>query len=297
METRRVVKIGGSYYVALPKDWVLESVGERGVVILEAEEDGSLKLSPLRLSGKGGGVKSIRIACDENLYRNIVSAYLRGFEVIEVSFSGDCREEVLRVIERARQILLGLEIVGEEQDSMVLQCFTRPDYDLYSIVQRINTITLAMLRVVFQAVETGDRALAEKVLAMDDIVDRLYFLAVRVIRSRVSDPLYPSSEKSRLVDIRLVVRNLENIGDLYERLFRGEFRAEKVPHEIYWLLESFQRTVVEVVLGEDARRKEALELYNRLEEVMEKERPNLSPRLVEVFEGVATLLRDILDLT
>ncbi len=291
------MRIGGSYYVALPKDWVLENVGERGVVILEAGEDGSLKLRPLKPGGREGEVKSIRVTCDENLYRNIVSAYLKGYEVIEVSFSGDCREEVLRVIERARQILLGLEIVYEGQDSVVLQCFTRPDYDLYSIVQRINAITLAMLRVVFQALETGDRTLAEKVLAMDDIVDRLYFLAVRIIRSRVSDPLYPSSEKSRLVDIRLVVRNLENIGDLYEKLFRGEFRAERVPHEIYRLLDGFQRAVVGVVLGEGARRGEALELYNRLEEAIGRERPNLSPRLVEVFEGVAALLRDILDLT
>ncbi|WP_460024238.1 PhoU domain-containing protein [Infirmifilum sp. SLHALR2] len=296
METRRVVKIGGSYYVALPRSWVSENIGDRGVVVLEAEEDGSLRITPLKLKDRREGVKSIRITCGGDLYRKLVSAYLRGFEVVEVAVSDECRDEVLRVVERVRQILLGLEVVGEEPGTITLQCFTRPDYDLNSIVQRMSSITLAMLRLTLQALETGDPSLAEKFLAMDDIVDRLYFLAVRIIRSRVSDPLYPSSEKPRLVDIRLVVRNLENIGDLYEKLLRGGIRPEKVPGDLLSLLESLQRSAVALVLGESGSREEALELYGRLEKALEGSRTSISPRVLETLDGVSSLLRDILDL-
>jgi len=290
------VKIGGSYYVALPKSWVSENIGDRGVVVLEAEEDGSLRITPLKLRERMEGVKSIRIICGGDLHRKLVSAYLRGFEVVEVAVSDECRDEVLRVVERARQILLGLEVVGEEPGMITLQCFTRPDYDLNSIVQRMSSITLAMLRLTFQALETGDPSLAEKVFTMDDIVDRLYFLAVRIIRSRVSDPLYPSSEKPRLVDIRLVVRNLENIGDLYERLLRGGIEPEKVPGDLLSLLESLQRSAVALVLGESGSREEALELYSRLEKALEGSRTSISPRVLETLDGVSSLLRDILDL-
>jgi len=290
------VKIGGSYYVALPRSWVLENIGDRGVVVLEAEEDGSLRITPLKIRDRREGVKSIRITCGGDLYRKLVSAYLRGFEVVEVAVSDKCRDEVLRVVERARQILLGLEVVGEEPGTITLQCFTRPDYDLNSIVQRMSSITLAMLRLTFQTLETGDPSLAEKVLAMDDIVDRLYFLAVRIIRSRVSDPLYPSSEKPRLVDVRLVVRNLENIGDLYERLLRGGIEPEKVPGDLLSLLESLQRSAVALVLGESGSREEALELYSKLEKALEGSRTSISPRVLETLDGVSSLLRDILDL-
>jgi len=290
------VKIGGSYYVALPRSWVSENIGDRGVVVLEAEEDGSLRIMPLKLRDRREGAKSIRITCGGDLYRKLVSAYLRGFEVVEVAVSDECRDEVLRVVERARQILLGLEVVGEEPGTITLQCFTRPDYDLNSIVQRMSSITLSMLRLTFQALETGDHSLAEKVLAMDDIVDRLYFLAVRIIRSRVSDPLYPSSEKPRLVDIRLVVRNLENIGDLYERLLQGGIEPEKVPGDLLSLLESLQRSAVALVLGESGSREGALELYSRLEKALEGSRTSTSPRVLETLDGVSSLLRDILDL-
>jgi len=290
------VKIGGSYYVALPRSWVSENIGDRGVVVLEAEEDGLLRITPLKIRDRREGAKSIRITCGGDLYRKLVSAYLRGFEVVEVAVSDECRDEVLRVVERVRQILLGLEVVGEEPGTITLQCFTRPDYDLNSIVQRMSSITLAMLRLTFQALETGDPSLAEKVLAMDDIVDRLYFLAVRVIRSRVSDPLYPSSEKPRLVDIRLVVRNLENIGDLYEKLLRGGIQPEKVPGDLLSLLESLQRSAVALVLGESGSREEALELHSRLEKALEGSRTSISPRVLETLDGVSSLLRDILDL-
>lgn len=290
------MKIGGSYYVALPRSWVSENIGDRGVVVLEAEEDGSLRITPLKIRDRREGAKSIRITCGGDLYRKLVSAYLRGFEVVEVAVSDECRDEVLRVVERARQILLGLEVVGEEPGTITLQCFTRPDYDLNSIVQRMSSITLSMLRLTFQALETGDPSLAEKVLAMDDIVDRLYFLAVRIIRSRVSDPMYPSSEKPRLVDIRLVVRNLENIGDLYEKLLRSGIQPEKVPGDLLSLLESLQRSAVALVLGESGSREGALELYSRLEKALEGNRTSISPRVLETLDGVSSLLRDILDL-
>lgn len=296
METRRVVRIGSSFYIALPKRWVLDRVGEGGVLALEVEEDGSLRIMPPSAK-RAEDRKVIRLSCGKDLFRNIVSAYLRGFEVIEVSVTGGCRDEVMRVMERARQLLLGLELVGEEEDVIVLQCFTRPDYDLYSIVQRMSSITLEMLNLSLRAVATGDFSLAEKVLALDDIVDRLYFLAVRIIRSRISDPSYPSSEKVRLVDIRVVVRNFENIGDLFEKLFREGLERGKVDWELYELLSRFQKSVVSLALGLNDSREQALELYTKLEEKISMAEEKLPRRIHEVLEEVSSLLKDILDLS
>ncbi|MEZ0346836.1 MAG: phosphate uptake regulator PhoU [Infirmifilum sp.] len=297
MEARRIVKIGGSFYVALPKTWVLDRVGENGVVAVTVGEDGSLHIIPFR-EEKNEEKKVIRLRCGDDLYRSIISAYLRGYEVIEVSTSPECRDEVMRVAERVKQLLLGLELVGEETGLVTLQCFIRPDYDLYSIVQRMSSITLAMMKLVFQAFERTDVSTTDKILAMEDIIDRLYFLAVRIIRSRVSDPSVPSSEKLRLVDIRVIVRNLENIGDLLELLIRNSPCQCRIDPGMYEALSRFQRSVISIALGgEDSSRSEILALYRNLIERLENNGKGLPTEVYKNLENIIVLLKDILDLS
>ncbi|MGC8836683.1 MAG: PhoU domain-containing protein [Infirmifilum sp.] len=296
METRRIVRIGSSFYVALPKTWVQERVGGNGIVALTVEEDGSLKITPFSIR-KQDEKKQVSLLCSKDLFRNIVSAYLRGFEVIEITMNPECRDDVLRTVERARQLLLGLELVGEEPGLVVLQSFTRPDYDLDSLVQRMSSTTLSMLNLSFRVVETGDLSLAEKILYMDDIVDRLYFLAVRIIRSRISDPSYPSSEKVKLVDTRVVVRNLENLGDLLEEFIRAGVVKGRVDWELYDRLASFQKRVVALALGESIVRENIYEEYLTLEDKLARARVILPPRFYETLEDMKSLLKDILDLS
>lgn len=286
------MRVGGSYYVALPKEWVAENVGDGGYVVVKLEEDGSLRLSPLR-GEKRESVKSTRLTCEGDLYRNIVSAYLRGFEVIEITFDESCREEVFRVVEKAGQLLVGLEVVGEDSGVVTLQCFTRPDYDLESVLERMNSVVLAMLRLATRALETGDVSASEKVVSMDDLVDRLYFLAVRIIRSRVADPAYPSSEKVRLVDLRLVARNLESLGDLYEKLALSGAKA-RLSGRLYESLVYLQRAAVALALGKGFSKGDVMQVYREIEELLRRE--PLPPQVAEILDSVVRLLRDTLDL-
>jgi len=217
MSIRNIVKIGGSYYVALPKKWVKEyNIDKTRMLNLEFREDGVLEITPLETKYHEQKVK--RIIVSPLLKRNIVAAYLRGFEVIEIDIKGHDVERVVSMIEDLQKILIGMEIVEETKRKVVLQCFTTSDYNLESLLYRMDSISRSMYTDAVKAFEDGNVNLAESVRRRDDNLDRIYFLTVRTIRSKMVNPLISGEERLVLLDYRLLARDLEEIGDLGEEI-------------------------------------------------------------------------------
>jgi len=292
LEVKRVVRIGGSFYVALPKAWVLENKLESGYVVVEPESGGALRIRALR-GGEAQGPRTARLVCSGNALRKILSAYLKGYEVLEVEAKPGCAEELHRAIAKAQSLLVGLEVIEETPDRVVLQCFTRSDYSVESLLYRMNSVSVSMLEKAAAALEAGDEALAREVRSLDDRVDRLYFLAVRVIRSRVADPLTPPEERVRLVDLRLVARNIEDISDTYESLALLA-PANKFTLALQGELAELQKAVLKEVLE---RRGHADEVRSSLEELRTRFAELRPPVAIEEkIRRVLDILGDTLDL-
>jgi len=292
VEVKRVVRIGGSYYVALPKAWVLENKLENSYVVVEPESGGVLRLRVLE-GKEAQGPRTARLVCSGNVLRKILSAYLKGYEVLEVEAEPSCMEELRRVVAKAQSLLVGLEVVEETPSSVVLQCFTRPDYSVESLLYRMNAVSTSMLEKAAAALETGDEALVQEVKSLDDRVDRLYFLVVRLIRSKVADPLTPPEERIRLVDLRLVARNLEDIADTYESLasLAPTVRLSLPAHSE---LADLQKAAIKEVVD---RRGRADEIRSSLEKLQVRLSELQPPAVVEEkIRRVVDLLNDILDL-
>ena len=88
IETRKVQQTGGStYIISLPKQWAEKMGIKTGVrVSLQAQPDGKLLIDPM-LEGRTIKTKRIDITgCGvKSLERDIVSAYLYGYDRIEFS--------------------------------------------------------------------------------------------------------------------------------------------------------------------------------------------------------------------
>lgn len=292
MEVKRVIRIGGSYYVALPKAWVLENSLEEGYVTVEAESGGVLRVRAL--GQKERKEPSIaRISCGGEVLRKILSAYLKGCEVIEISLEEGCRESALQAALKAQNLLVGLELVEESKNALILQCFIREDYSVESLLYRMNAVSISMLEKAFQALSRGDEEVADEVRALDDRVDRLYFLTVRLIRGRVANPLTPPEERVRLVDLRLTAKHLEDLGDTYESLasLASRTRCELSRVE---LLEDAQRLVLREVLEGRGRTEEARNALRKAREHFS--RTSLPAAVQEKILRALDLLEDLADL-
>jgi len=237
--------VGNSYYVSLPKEWVTAHGFRQGdLVPLELSEEGVIVIRPLRLSGR----RTPRVRVIEGVrdpFREIVRAYLAGYEVIEVRRLG---EPLKKSLDRLLRLLVGLEIVEEGVDRAVLQCFIREDYDVRQVLARMDSLSRSMYVDAAVGLEQQDSSLLESVVARDDKLDRLYFLAVRLLRSSSLSPVLDSHERMFLVDARLVAKILEEIGDEAERMSMariGEGRKIKGIVKLAKAIARCQEVVVE----------------------------------------------------
>ncbi|MEM4886301.1 MAG: hypothetical protein QW185_06460, partial [Thermofilum sp.] len=133
----------------------------------------------------------------------------------------------------------------------------------------------------------------DEVRALDDRVDRLYFLTVRLIRGRVANPLTPPEERVRLVDLRLTAKHLEDLGDTYESLasLASRTRCELSRVE---LLEDAQRLVLREVLEGRGRTEEARNALRKAREHFS--RASLPAAVQEKILRALDLLEDLADL-
>jgi phosphate:Na+ symporter len=82
---------------------------------------------------------------------------------------------------------------------------------------RIGDVVEQMLAGVLMVLKTNDRALAERLRAMDDVVDDLY-TAIKLYLTQVSREALDDKEGRRWADIVSFTINMEQIGDIIERI-------------------------------------------------------------------------------
>jgi len=84
-------------------------------------------------------------------------------------------------------------------------------------VMRIGDVIEDMLTGMLRVLHTNDRALAQRLRGLDDIVDELY-TAVKLYLTQVSREALDEKESQRWADIVSFTINLEQVGDIIERV-------------------------------------------------------------------------------
>ena len=241
---RRIVKVGNSLYVSLPKRWV-ESRGiyAGSLVAIEQLEEGLL-IKPAAIGdvGERKRVKRLKRATA----RSIIGAYLSGYDIIEVERPSSSLndEEVAKLL----NLLVGLEIVEDSVDRITFQCFVREYCDVKSVIHRMDVLSRSMYVDAARALESGDENTLRSVRSREERLDRLYFLAVRLIRSLVKSPSLSGDEKLFLIDARVAVKLLEEIGDEAERMTYAE--ACKGVYEAARKIAESQKAAIYSFLGD-----------------------------------------------
>ncbi|OYT62593.1 MAG: hypothetical protein B6U69_01390 [Thermofilum sp. ex4484_15] len=304
VKPRKVVRVGNSYYVSLPKELVNDWGLTVGSLIAVEYRGSDARLYPL-IRFKEKGKERVTLISDEYLEKRIISAYLNGYDEIELTIKGR-REYVSKAIEKALRLLIGLEVVEEDYKRVLLQCFTGGDYNVYSIIRRLDYLSRSMYLDAIKSLREG-RELASSVIERDDKVDRLYFFAVRLIRKSFREEFKSREELLRLLDCRLVAKSLEEIGDRGEAIAREVERGLKATKTAYEQLyyhaseiASFQKRLIKsFVNNEPLDIGEVEELTSKiLKELREliKSREASYLSIVEYLKAIVREVKDVYDL-
>jgi phosphate uptake regulator len=217
LDLRRLQRTSdGTFFVTLPKGWVLRNKLERGAILNFSErKDGKLLAEPYGEQERK--IATVTLTPSPMLRREIEEKYLLGYDVFEIVsqevIQSDTRETVRRIV----RSLVGLEIVEEDAKKMVIQCLIEPSLLFPDrILRRLHLITLSMHKDAISSFVRGDSRLAHTVVERDEDVDRLYFLLVRVVRAALTDPAIAEklgTSAIECLDHRILASFVENFAD------------------------------------------------------------------------------------
>jgi phosphate uptake regulator len=225
-ELRKIQVTGGStYIVSLPKEWVEQMGLQRGSVIrISKKDDMSLLLQPQGAEAVAGIKKAVINPRPEDtpgsIVRRIVSAYLMGYNIIQLRSSQKRLESEHRfaVKDFTRKKLVGTEILSDLPQELTLQVLlSYSELSVKDALRRMSVIAASMHRDSITALGTEDPQLAREIVAMDDEVDRFNLYIIRLLKVAVTDSyiLKESGLKSQreCLGYRLITKSVERMAD------------------------------------------------------------------------------------
>ncbi len=236
MELRKVQLTGGSSLtVTLPKTWAEKADLQAGDVVGCSEQpDGSMAITPHAKGEREVQTYHLRTegADTESLFRQVLSAYLNGFDAITVTSPDSLSPDARAAVQRAKNRIMGLEIIEEDPRSITVQDFLDPkEFHVDKALRRIQMLTQAMQQEANDLLLSPDTRQRASVRDRDDEVDRLFWLINKQFHALLRDVSYASKmdlSPSQVHNFRLVARLSERTADHANRV-AGE--AIKIPRE------------------------------------------------------------------
>jgi len=222
IEARKVQKTGGSsFIISLPKEWInRHEIKAKDTIGILSQPDGNLLIIPYMSSEKY--VKEKKFDMDEIkdsdfLFRQLIGAYIMGYNIIEVTSSRKFTSEIKHTVRAFRDITIGTEIEEETENYVKIKDLIDPtEMPFEKTIKRMYILANGMHEDALKALETGDKKLAEKVIESDDEIDRLNWLIERQAHIVLRDIILCQKLNITLEDasnFKLISRFLERIGD------------------------------------------------------------------------------------
>ena len=225
-EMRKIQLTGGStYIVSLPKGWVQQMGLERGsLVSITRGNDLSLQIQPVGVERGERPRRAVVTVSEgespESVVRSVVSAYLLGYNIIQVR-AGQGRmgsEHRFAVKDFTRRRLVGTEILSDLPQELTLQVLlSYSDLSVKDALRRMGIIASSMHSEAVASIGSDDARFAREIISMDDEVDRFSFYIIRLLKVAVTDSVVLRESGLRspreCLGFRLITKSVERMAD------------------------------------------------------------------------------------
>ncbi|MHA1946471.1 MAG: PhoU domain-containing protein [Candidatus Hodarchaeales archaeon] len=259
MEIRKiqVTGAGDTRIISLPKDWAARHQLDKGAnVVIKELSSGELLIYPTESQLEK---RVTRLRESAHISRDVLAAYLLGSDIIIIEAEKDNSLMKKSNIKDLSRQLVGLEILGETQESIELHFLidssSLPNPREY--VHRCFSIANQMQSDAITAFLNDDITLAKEVIERDVEVNRLYFLIVRMKIVKKNPNLRETLSKSTLNKInKLSGFTTEILGENLDSFFaqnvllaedlkvRNENQLEVIHNEIQEDISKHDKEVV-----------------------------------------------------
>ena len=215
METRKIQKTGGStFIISLPKKWMVANNLKNGNVVAMEIDESSLKIwNPnIELSEKK---VSLNIERDRVMFERLfISAYIKGFDSIEVKSKTMMNAETKDFIRNFSREFIGMEIVNEKMGVVEINSILGPKgLSIKSGIRRMHLITRSMFEDVINALQQKNKQICDEIIGRDYDVNRLSMFVARRCHEILEGKVNEQVKKKEVSDFLLFSRTLERIAD------------------------------------------------------------------------------------
>ncbi|MBI4919113.1 phosphate uptake regulator PhoU [archaeon] len=234
-EKRRLQELGGSLYVSLPSSWINQFNLTKGSQVFILSEDGQLKLFP-KESPKEEEKTSI-IHFTKGVFRILIREYLLGVDIIRIKkdtpFSNSDRSQIASQVNN----FLSLEIVEETSNLITIQNL-KSDIPITKLIHRMYYLTKSML----EDLNQEDKEVLLSVIERDKLVGKFYFAIIMQERALLTNKWSQEFSFVELLDLRLLIERIEQIGDDIKELAGKLLSKDKIKKEdINFLLQKYDQ--------------------------------------------------------
>ncbi len=229
-ERRRIQLVGGTTYaVTLPKRWA-ERLGLRPgtEVTLRLQPDGSIVIrKPDTPASMGEAVIEVEAGSTcPKLIREVIVRYVMGFETLRLVFPEQSPLQLKNcLMDFVSSRMIGVEVIEEYSDTVILQCFTPPDMvSVNKVLGRMSRTAIHMLKDAINGVVEGNMGLLEDVVRRDDVVDKFYLYLLKqlggVLSGRIDPKQVGISSAMEAPFLMIAAKYVERVGDYSELISR-----------------------------------------------------------------------------
>jgi phosphate uptake regulator len=227
---------GSTYTVSIPKEWATENDVSAGSVVEFYPEGDSLFLAPANGEERTEGTLDVTDLEGEELTRAVTTMYVSGFDIISLQSSRITTGQ-RKTIREATQSLVGLEVLEETRDEVVIRdLLDSAELSIHTAVRRMRLISLSMLSDAVDALAELDEEMARDVIQRDDDVDRLWMVVSRIFRSTLRTPKAAEElgvTREVCFDYQSAARQLERIADHATKIAHLTLEFEQpLPQEV-----------------------------------------------------------------
>jgi phosphate uptake regulator len=239
---KRKVQISGksSCMISLPKRWVKEmglvqgrplTISRHNSTSLLISMDKSLGTSVVQGVNDVGALFISRPEPPETILRKIVCLYVQGYNMIKVRLAENSSNTFLKstIREMVRRQLIGVEIVSDTSDGLVLQILLgKSELTIDNAMKRMSIVSSSMLEEAISALRYSDKRRARDVMEKDEI-ERFGSYTSRQILGSINHDFFKEgddSEPEKLAIYLMISREIESVAKCARDVARHALRLE-----------------------------------------------------------------------
>jgi phosphate uptake regulator len=243
MEYRKIMALGkSSRVVSLPIEWLKSYNLDKGDTLqINRQRNGSIIIHPATKADDEIKKITLSIKADESeesVIRRLIGAFLNGYTLITLTsnkiFTGE-QQAAIRVASRR----LYMMVIKSEAASIELETLIdESKASVTSCIERMHMITYSLFRDTIQAMREWDRELVASAISLEEDVDQLSYLVLRIIRSASVnyhlanqldlDPLDSLDFQTLVHRIERVADHITSMADCVNAMIEGN---EQLPEE------------------------------------------------------------------